>query len=128
LVLEICFHIPVDDLKGLSNFFVITDDMNLQELFIKSSFVVGVHSTFIYTALQARKKVCIYKILIMPPLKRERNNDNSKRKRMRCECPPVRNLDDLISVGQSNIIYYNIVVEFPDSVLITTSFLLRQLH
>uniref|UniRef100_A0A6C0KR42 AAA+ ATPase domain-containing protein n=1 Tax=viral metagenome TaxID=1070528 RepID=A0A6C0KR42_9ZZZZ len=44
----------------------------------------------------------------MPPLKRERNNDNSKRKRMRYECPPVRNLDDLISVGQSNIIYYNI--------------------
>jgi hypothetical protein len=47
--------------KDLPNFFVITDDMNLQELFYNISFVVGVHSTMIYTALQAGKKVCIYK-------------------------------------------------------------------
>lgn len=44
----------------------------------------------------------------MPPSKRERNTDTSSRKRIRRECPPVRNLDELISVGQSNLIYHNI--------------------
>lgn len=44
----------------------------------------------------------------MPPLKRERNNDRSPRKRLRRECPPIQTLDDLIAVGQSNVIYSNI--------------------
>jgi hypothetical protein len=48
-------------IKGLPNFFVITDDINFQELFKRSAFIIGVHSTMIYTALQAGKKVCIYK-------------------------------------------------------------------
>jgi stage V sporulation protein K len=45
----------------------------------------------------------------MPPPKRERNiSEKSPRKRLRRECPPINNLDDLISVAQSNVIYHNI--------------------
>lgn len=40
---------------------VVTDDMSLTQLFAASDFVAGVHSTALYSALQAGKNVMIYR-------------------------------------------------------------------
>jgi len=44
------------------NIVVQSDEMSLAELFEVCTFVIGVHSTVLYSALQARKKVMVYKI------------------------------------------------------------------
>ena len=46
---------------GKRNIVVVSDEMELPELFKRCSHVVGVHSTLTYVALQAGKKVCLYK-------------------------------------------------------------------
>ena len=43
------------------NIVVLSDEMDLSTLFTECTFVVGVHSTLLYSALQARKKVMVYK-------------------------------------------------------------------
>ncbi len=43
------------------NIVVVSDEMELPELFKRCDYVVGVHSTVTYIALQAGKKVCLYK-------------------------------------------------------------------
>ena len=40
---------------------VVTDDLTLTQLFALSDFVIGVHSTALYSALQANKNVMIYR-------------------------------------------------------------------
>jgi len=40
---------------------IVTDDLTLTQLFAASEFVVGIHSTALYSALQARKNVMIYR-------------------------------------------------------------------
>lgn len=40
---------------------VVTDDLTLTQLFALSDFVVGIHSTALYSALQANKNVMIYR-------------------------------------------------------------------
>jgi len=47
--------------RGKSNIVVVSDDMDFPELFMLCNHVVGVHSTSLYIALQAGKKVCLYK-------------------------------------------------------------------
>jgi hypothetical protein len=46
---------------GKKNIVVVCDEMDFPELFKLCNYVVGIHSTTIYIALQARKKVCIFK-------------------------------------------------------------------
>jgi hypothetical protein len=43
------------------NVVVLSDEMDLSTLFTECTFVIGVNSTLLYSALQARKKVMIYK-------------------------------------------------------------------
>jgi len=50
-----------ESLKIGRNIIVVSDETDISDLFQKCAFVVGVHSTLLYTALQAGKKVCIYK-------------------------------------------------------------------
>jgi len=50
-----------EQFKHRSNIVVLSDGMSLSDLFMECTFVVGVHSTVLYSALQARKKVMIYK-------------------------------------------------------------------
>jgi len=47
--------------RGTSNIAIVSDDMDFAELFELCNYVVGVHSTSLYIALQAGKKVCVYK-------------------------------------------------------------------
>jgi hypothetical protein len=47
--------------RGKSNVSIISDEMDIPELFALCNYVIGVHSTSLYFALQAGKKVCIYK-------------------------------------------------------------------
>ena len=47
---------------GRSNLVVVMDEVDFTELFTFCEYVVGVQSTMLYVALQARKKVCILKI------------------------------------------------------------------
>jgi hypothetical protein len=47
--------------RGNSNIAIVSDDMDFTELFGLCNYVVGVHSTSLYIALQAGKKVCVYK-------------------------------------------------------------------
>jgi hypothetical protein len=51
----------VDACSGKSNIVVVSDEMEFPELFKRCNYVVGVHSTSLYIALQASKKVCLYK-------------------------------------------------------------------
>jgi hypothetical protein len=44
-----------------SNIAVICDEIDFPDLYKKCNYVVGIHSTTLYIALQAGKKVCIYK-------------------------------------------------------------------
>jgi hypothetical protein len=44
-----------------SNICVISDEIDFSSLYILCDYVVGIHSTTLYIALQAGKKVCIYK-------------------------------------------------------------------
>jgi hypothetical protein len=44
-----------------SNIAIVSDDLEFPELFKLCNYVVGVHSTSLYIALQAGKKVCVYK-------------------------------------------------------------------
>jgi hypothetical protein len=44
-----------------ANIIVICDEMDFPSLFKVCNYVVGIHSTTLYIALQAGKKVCIYK-------------------------------------------------------------------
>jgi hypothetical protein len=46
---------------GKENIIVVCDEMEFPELFKLCNYVVGVHSTILYIALQAGKKVCIFK-------------------------------------------------------------------
>lgn len=46
---------------GRSNIAIVSDEMDFPELFALCDYVVGVHSTVLYFALQAGKKVCVYK-------------------------------------------------------------------
>ena len=46
---------------GNTNIVIVSDEMGFNELFSRCNYVVGVHSTMIYIALQAGKKVCLYK-------------------------------------------------------------------
>jgi hypothetical protein len=46
---------------GNSNIAIVSDDMDFPELFRLCNYVVGVHSTSLYIALQAGKRVCVYK-------------------------------------------------------------------
>lgn len=43
------------------NIYVICDEMDFPSLYKKCNYVIGIHSTTLYMALQAGKKVCIYK-------------------------------------------------------------------
>jgi hypothetical protein len=47
--------------RGKSNIVIVSDDLEFPELFNLCNYVVGVHSTALYIALQAGKKVCVYK-------------------------------------------------------------------
>jgi hypothetical protein len=47
--------------RRMSNIVVVSDELELSELFKRCDHVVGVHSTVTYIALQAGKKVCIYR-------------------------------------------------------------------
>ena len=47
--------------RGKSNIVVVSDEPDLPELLKRCDHVVGVHSTVTYIALQAGKKVCLYK-------------------------------------------------------------------
>jgi hypothetical protein len=47
--------------RGKSNIVIVCDDMDFPELFKLCNYVIGVHSTALYIALQAGKKVCVYK-------------------------------------------------------------------
>jgi hypothetical protein len=47
--------------RGKRNIAVVSDEMDLPELLKRCDFVVGIHSTMTYIALQAGKKVCLYK-------------------------------------------------------------------
>jgi hypothetical protein len=49
-------------MRHRQNIVVQTDEMSLTDLFAATTFVIGVHSTVLYSALQARKKVMIYRI------------------------------------------------------------------
>lgn len=51
-----------EQVKHRRNIIVQSDEMTLDELFEACTFVIGVHSTVLYSALQARKKVLIYRI------------------------------------------------------------------
>jgi hypothetical protein len=47
--------------SGRGNIVIVCDEMDFPELFRLCDYVVGVHSTALYIALQAGKKVCLYK-------------------------------------------------------------------
>jgi hypothetical protein len=47
--------------RGKSNIVIVSDDMEFPELFKLCNYVIGIHSTSLYLALQAGKKVCVYK-------------------------------------------------------------------
>jgi hypothetical protein len=47
--------------RGKGNIVVVSDEMDFPELFKLCDHVIGVHSTVLYIALQAGKKVCVYK-------------------------------------------------------------------
>lgn len=47
--------------SGKNNIVVLSDEMDLPELLNRCNYVVGIHSTMIFIALQAGKKVCLYK-------------------------------------------------------------------
>jgi hypothetical protein len=47
--------------RGKGNIAIVCDEMDFRELFKLCNYVVGVHSTTLYIALQAGKKVCLYK-------------------------------------------------------------------
>jgi hypothetical protein len=47
--------------RGKSNIIIVCDDVDFRELFKLCNYVIGVHSTTLYFALQAGKKVCLYK-------------------------------------------------------------------
>ncbi len=47
--------------RKYANIAVICDEMDFPDLYEKCDYVIGVHSTTLYMALQAGKKVCIYK-------------------------------------------------------------------
>lgn len=47
--------------NGRSNIVIVCDEMDFPELFRSCDYVLGVHSTALYIALQAGKKVCLYK-------------------------------------------------------------------
>jgi hypothetical protein len=51
-----------EQVRHRQNIVVQSDEMSLAELFAACTFVIGVHSTVLYSALQARKKVMIYRI------------------------------------------------------------------
>lgn len=44
-----------------SNIVIVSDELEFPELFRLCTYVIGVHSTSLYIALQAAKKVCLYK-------------------------------------------------------------------
>jgi hypothetical protein len=46
---------------GRSNIVIVCDEMDFPQLFRSCDYVVGVHSTALYIALQAGKRVCLYK-------------------------------------------------------------------
>jgi hypothetical protein len=47
--------------NGKSNIIIVCDEMDFSVLFKRCNYVVGIHSTVLYMALQAGKKVCLYK-------------------------------------------------------------------
>ena len=47
--------------NGKKNILIVCDEMDLSDLFKFCNYVVAIHSTFSYVALQAGKKVCLYK-------------------------------------------------------------------
>ena len=47
--------------NGKSNIVIVCDEMDFPVLFKRCKYVVGIHSTTLYMALQAGKKVCLYK-------------------------------------------------------------------
>ena len=47
--------------RGKSNIVIVCDEMGFPELFKLCNYVIGVQSTSLYIALQAGKKVCVYK-------------------------------------------------------------------
>lgn len=47
--------------SGKGNIVVICDELDFSELYQRCNYVVGIHSTTLYIALQAGKKVCLYK-------------------------------------------------------------------
>jgi hypothetical protein len=55
----------LEEIKGAfavqQNVRIVTDDLTLTQLFAVSDFVVGIHSTALYSALQANKNVMIYR-------------------------------------------------------------------
>lgn len=51
----------IEAVRTHPNIVVISDEIDVPSLFRTCGFVVGVHSTLLYSALQAGKKVCIYR-------------------------------------------------------------------
>jgi hypothetical protein len=51
----------VDACRAKSNIVIVSDGMDFPELFKLCNYVIGVHSTSLYIALQAGRKVCVYK-------------------------------------------------------------------
>jgi len=49
------------EFSGQRNVRIVTDDLTLTQLFALSDFVIGIHSTALYSALQANKNVMIYR-------------------------------------------------------------------
>ena len=49
------------EFAGQPNVRLVTDDLTLTQLFALSDFVIGIHSTALYSALQANKNVMIYR-------------------------------------------------------------------
>jgi hypothetical protein len=50
----------VAEFASLPNVQVISHEISIPDLFRQAGFVIGIHSTLMYTALQAGKRVCVY--------------------------------------------------------------------